>query len=340
MNLRILTILLISILIVAFGCGGKGIYKRTELAMGTVVEISVADKDKDPEAIEKAICKAFDRIKEIEALMSSYLKGSDVSRINRLGKGKYVAVSDETFEVIRTSIKFSKLSEGAFDITILPVLELWGFSSKIREDVPTQEEIGERLPLVNFRNILIDEEERAVGFSVAEMEIDLGGIAKGYAVDEAIVVLKNEGIKKAMVNAGGDVYCLGTKDNDQLWVIGIKHPRKPGQILTTLEIKGQAIATSGDYEKYYTIKGKRYPHIIDPRTGRPVQNDVMSVTILAPTCLEADALATTCFVLGKEKGLKLIGSLDGVEGMIVSQQGSGIEVGFSKGLAGTLRLPK
>ena len=308
--------------------------------MGTVVEISVADLDKDQKAIEKAIGKAFGRIKEVETLMNRYLEDSDVYRLNRLGKGEYITVSDETFEVIRTSIKFSELSDGAFDITILPVLELWGFSSKVREDVPTQEEIGERLTLVNFHNILIDEEEKAVGFAAFGIGVDLGAIAKGYAVDEAIVVLKNEGIKKAMVNAGGDVYCLGTKDNDQPWVIGIKHPRKPGQILTKLEIKDQAIATSGDYEKYCMIEGRRYCHIIDPRTGRPVQNEVISVTILASTCLEADALATTCFVLGKDKGLKLIGSLDGVEGMIVSQQGSGVEVGFSKGLSGTLRLPK
>ncbi len=308
--------------------------------MGTVVEISVADKDKDPEAIEKAICKAFDRIKEIEALMNRYLEDSDVSRLNRLGKGEYITVSDETFEVIRRSIKFSELSEGAFDITLLPILELWGFSRKGREDVPTQEEIGERLPLVNFRNVLIDGEEKAVGFSTFGMGVDLGGIDKGYAVDEAVEALKNEGIQNAMVNAGGDIYCLGTKGNDRPWVIGIKHPRKHGRVLTTPEIKDQAIATSGDYEKYYTIDNKRYCHIIDPRTGRPVQNDVMSVTILASTCLEADALATTCFVLGKDKGLKLIGSLDGVEGMIVSQRASGVEVGFSKGLSGTLRLPK
>lgn len=308
MSSRILLILLILALIVAFGCEGKETHKHTGLAMGTVVEISVADKDKSPEAIEKAIDKAHERIKEIEALMSSYLEDSDVSRLNRLGKGEYTLVSDETLEVIRTSIEFSELSEGAFDIT-----------------------------LVNFRNILVDEEERAVGFAVAKMKIDLGGIAKGYAVDEAIEVLKKEGIKDAMVNAGGDIYCLGTKANGKPWVIGIKHPRKPGQILTTLEIRDQAIATSGDYEKYYMIDDKRYCHIIDPRTGRPVQNDVMSVTIIAPTCLEADALATAVFVLGRNKGLKLIDNLDRVEGMIISQGKTGIEVGLSKGLVGRVK---
>lgn len=314
------------------GCGSKEIYKRTELAMGTIVEISVADEDKTSEEIEEAVNKAFEAIKQVEKLMSSYREDSDVSRLNRLSEGKTIAVSDETLEVIKKSIEFSELSEGSFDITISPILQLWGFGKGSKKRIPTRDEIDERLPLVNFHNIIIDEAKKTVGFAHPGMKIDLGGIAKGYAVDKAVETLRREGIKGAMVNAGGDIYCLGTKAKGEPWTIGVKQPRKPSQVLTTLKVKDRAVATSGDYESFFIIGNKRYSHLIDPRNGHPAPNGVMSVTVLGPTCLEADALATACFVLGPEEGMKLIERLDGVEGLLVSQGKVVMKTYLSEGL--------
>lgn len=325
MKYKTLLILLIFSLILS-GCGDKEplrhtepIRKRQELLMGTLVEISIADEDKDATEIDLAIDKAFKEIKRIEDLLSPYNKDSEISRINRLGEREAITVSDETFSLIKRSIEFSRISEGAFDITVAPLLELWGFSidpSAGSPVIPSEEEVKTKLSLVGWDRIITHDRSRSIAFSRAGMKIDLAAIAKGYAVDRAIEALRGEGITRAIVDAGGDIYCLGAKSETEPWVIGIKDPRRPNEILNTLDIIDRAIVTSGDYERYFIVEGKRYSHIIDPRTGYPVQNKVMSVTILAPGCLEADALATAVFVMGEEKGAEFIDQFDSVEVII------------------------
>lgn len=297
--------------------------------MGTIVEICIADRIEDRKGVAN---KAFAALREVEDALSIYREGSCISELNRLAAGAAVKVDFHTFNLIRKAIEFNRLTGGAFDITVTPVLELWGFGENKERRVPGEDELKKTLSLVGTDKILLDEKARTVRFGPSGMKIDLGGIAKGYAVDEAVNALKSAGVKSALVNAGGDIYALGKKGKDG-WVTGIRHPRRRGRILARLKLVDTAIATSGDYEKYFILAGQRYSHIFNPKTGYPVrQNFPVSVTALAEDCITADALATAVFVLGPEQGMIIINELDGVEAVIVSGSGKELKIELSKGL--------
>ena len=281
--------------------------KQTEMIMGTLVEITVIP------ANEKAIRQAFEALKKVDALMSTYKEDSEISILNREGKAQ---VSEETLEVIEDAIKFSNLTDGAFDITCRPLINLWKKAKK-EEKVPTEEEIEEAISLVGYQRIIL--EGNQIRLEKKGMQIDLGGIAKGYAVDKAIEALKKNSIKRALVNAGGDLYGLGTDPQGEKWQIGIQDPRDEDKIIDIIKVKDKAVATSGDYRRYFTLKGKRFSHIVNPKTGLTVQDVPMSVTIIGPDATTTDALATGVFVLGPEEGMRLIESLPEVEGMIISE---------------------
>jgi len=299
------------------------------MLMGTIVEVCIADRI---ENIRDIADKAFAALREVEDILSIYREDSRVSELNRLAAGEAVTVDFHTFEILRKAIEFNRLTRRAFDITVSPVLELWGFGRNKERRVPGEDELKKTLNLVGTDKILLDEEARTVRFELPGVKIDLGGIAKGYAVDQAVNSLKNAGVKAALVNAGGDIYALGKKGKGG-WVTGIRHPRRRGRILARIKLVNKAIATSGDYEKYFILAGQRYSHIIDPKTGYPAkQNFPMSVTVLAEDCITADALATAVFVLGPEEGMDLINELDEVEAVIVSDSGEGLRIGLSRGL--------
>ncbi len=281
--------------------------KQTEMIMGTLVEITVIP------ANEKAIREAFEALKKVDALMSTYKEDSEISILNREGKAQ---VSEETLEVIEDAIKFSNLTDGAFDITCRPLINLWKKAKK-EEKVPTEEEIEEAISLVGYQRIIL--EGNQIRLEKKGMQIDLGGIAKGYAVDKAIEALKKNSIKGALVNAGGDLYALGTDPQGEKWQIGIQDPRDEDKIIDIIKVKDKAVATSGDYRRYFTLEGKRFSHIVNPKTGLTVQDVPMSVTIIGPDATTTDALSTGVFVLGPEEGMKLIESLPEVEGMIISE---------------------
>ncbi len=325
--------ILVASLFVLSGCGRTGLYERTELMMGTVIRVKVADRIEPASGVDRAIEKAFSRMREVDESMSLYNSNSELSRINGLGPGQMIGVSDGLLEVVRKSIEISNISSGAFDITTGPLIELWGFGKDdTAKEAPSPEQIEAILPMVNYRSIVVDEKHKRIGLEKAGMEIDLSSIAKGYAVDKAIEVLREEGIENAIVDAGGDLYCLGRGLRRAPWVIGIKDPRRPGQVIASFKLTDRACATSGDYENFFITEGRKFSHLIDPRTGRPVQNGLLSVTVLAPTCLEADGLATAIFVLGKKEGLELINNLDKTEAIIISQQGSEVLTSYSEGL--------
>lgn len=292
--------------------------KKSKMIMGTEVEISVIPAD------EQAIEDAFAVIGKIEALMSTYKDDSEVSILNRQGEKE---VSPETLEVIKEALKFSQITGGAFDITVEPLINLW---KKAAEDeiIPTMQDINEVLPLVNYRNIIV--EGNLIRFAKEGMQIDLGGVAKGYAVDKAIEVLKKRGIRRALVNAGGDLYALGEGPKKGEWLIGVQHPEEEDQVYAQIMVKDKAVTTSGSYRRYSIIQGERFSHIINPETGWTVQDVPISVTIVAADTTTADALATGIFVLGPNKGMELINSLPEVEGMIISE---GMEVIVSQGWA-------
>ncbi|UCB57215.1 MAG: FAD:protein FMN transferase [Candidatus Omnitrophota bacterium] len=319
-------------------CSECALIKQTKPALGTIVEITVADKDKSHELLYGAIEKAFSEIERIEGLFSRFRPESDISRINNYSSLKPIKVSPETIEVLEDSIKFSRLTDGAFDITICPLMEDWDFKRRKIKSLPQDAQLKESLDKVGWQNINIIKEKRVVSFGQPQMSLDLGGIAKGYAVDKAVEVLKQEGIDNALVNAGGDIYALGKCSKVNKWHIGLQHPRKRDAILTVLELENKAVATSGDYQKYIEINKTRYSHILNPESGWPASKNAISVTILADNCTSADALATSVFALGPEKGMSLVNRLENTEAIMAGFEEDKLCFWLSEGLRERVRL--
>ncbi len=251
-------------------------------------------------ACKKAFYAGFQEMERIMALLGSHKPESEISKINRHSGLKPVKVSYETFSIVKRAVAYSAEFHGAFDVTIGPVTELWGFNSDREVTIPRQDTLQMLLPLVNYRQVVLSETDTTVFLTRRGMRLDLGGIAKGYAIDRAAAVLKNHGLSHFLINAGGDIYACGYKWQDEPWLLGIQHPRKPQELLATFEVHDMAVATSGDYERYRIIDGKRYHHILNPATGFPSRM-CESVSVFARSAEEADALATCLFVLGYEK---------------------------------------
>ena len=300
------------------------LFKKASLSMGTVFETTIYAPDKY--VAEKTFNEVIQEINRLDYLMSNYKKESVLSELNRNASAEPAACNKELVGVIEQSLQYSNITDGAFDITIGPLMKEWGFFKK-KGRIPGKEELESALESVSYKNIIIEEKTikslakklvtvKTVFFKNPGTQIDLGGIGKGYAVDRAISVLKQNGISSALINFAGNIYTFGTPPGKDSWVIGLQHPRKSEGLLGTFEIRDKAVSTSGDYEKFFTIEGKRYSHIIDPRTGNPVKG-IVSVTIVTGNATRADALSTGVFVLGLEKGMNLIEQLPDVEGIIV-----------------------
>jgi FAD:protein FMN transferase len=283
------------------------------------------------EEAEKAALQAFQEIRRIEQLMSPKIPSGDVFRINQSAGIDWVKVSPETVEVIRKAKEISAISDGSFDITVGPLVELWK-TAREKGIPPSPDEVKRRLDLVNFRAILIAPEGRVL-LKKRGMAIDLGGIAKGYAVDRAFEILQSLGHKDVIVNAGGDLRA-GRKRSNHLWTMGIQHPGEPKKILAKVSLSESAMATSGNYEQFFMFQGRRYGHILNPRNGFPAEG-CQSVSIFHNDCMTADALATAVFVLGPVKGYALCQRLDGVDGVLVDKDANVI---FSPRLKARLSL--
>lgn len=283
--------------------------------MGTIVEIALIEENQVK--VEKSALQAFHEIQRVEQLMSPKIEKGDVFRINQSAGKEWVEISPETGHVVKKSIDISHLSEGGFDITVGPLIELWGIG-RGKGYPPSEKDLKRKLNLVGFRNIQIDQ-GRKILLKKVGMSIDLGGIAKGYGVDRAFEVLKNLGYKNLIVNAGGDLRVGGMKFG-QPWSIGIQDPRDQAKIMAKISLTEGAIATSGDYEKYFMYQGRRYHHILDPRNGFSAEG-CQSVTILSKEGMVSDALATAVFVLGPERGYSLCQKVEGVECLIVDREG-------------------
>jgi thiamine biosynthesis lipoprotein ApbE len=300
------------------------LFKKAVLSMGTVFEVTIYTADKY--IAEKAFNDVSQEINRLDYLMSNYKKESVLSELNKNAAAGPTDCNNELANVIEQSLQYSEITDGAFDITIGPLMKKWGFFKK-QGRIPGKEELAATLESVSYKNIIIEEKVKkslsknpitikTVFFKNTGTQIDLGGIGKGYAVDMATRVLKQNGINSALINFAGNIYTFGTPPGKDSWVIGLQHPRKSEGLLGSFEIKDKAVSTSGDYEKFFTINGKRYSHIIDPRTGNPVKG-IVSVTIVADNATRADALSTGVFVLGLEKGMALIEKLTDVEGIII-----------------------
>lgn len=219
---------------------------------------------------------------------------------------KKVKLSREVFDIIKKAKYFSEISNGAFDISLAPVIKLWGIFTK-EQRIPLKEEIKETLSFVNYNNLILDESENTVKFYKENMKIDLGGIAKGYAADRAVQIYKQNKVNAAFINLGGNVKVFGEKPDKSNWSVGVQEPFKNrGEIIGVINVKNDSVVTSGDYVRYFEDKGVKYHHIIDPRTGYPADSNLMSVTVISQSSMECDALSTAAFVLGDQEGMQFI----------------------------------
>lgn len=284
--------------------------------MGSPFAITVVHPDakKAWEAIEKA----EKEIERIEALISSWRPTSQTSQINKHAGLKAVKVSEELFQLIYRAKKVSQLSQGAFDISYASMDRIWKFDGSMTK-MPSPEAVARSVEKIGYEEIELMEAEKEVFLQRKGMKIGFGAMGKGYAANRAKAILQENGIHSGMVNAGGDLIAWGKEENGNAWRIAIADPTKQKTVLAWLELSDQAIVTSGDYERFVEIEGKRYAHIIDPRTGYPVQG-IKSVSIICPDAELADALATSVFVMGKEKGLALVEKLQGIECLIITDE--------------------
>ncbi len=281
---------------------------ETRIALGTFFQIKIEKKNNSSEIINQA----FKKVEELEDKLSVFREGSDVYKIN---KYKKATVSSETIEVIKRSFEISRITEGAFDITCKPLINLYKKCGKEKR-LPSKKEIKETLKKINWKDVKITGNEVVLKKG---MEIDLGGIAKGYIVDKIVEFLKMKGIKNGLVNAGGDIYCWGKNPEGKRWKIGIRNPFYKDRIIGKISLTEKGIATSGDYEQYIKIKGKKFSHIVNPKTGKTVQNFPVSLTVIAPDCTTADGLATGFFVSGIKKAVEIANKIKEVEVLIVDE---------------------
>lgn len=291
----------------------------SKFLMGTKFDIVAVYPSVD--SCKRIMYYAFKEVERIEHVMSTAIKTSEIYLINQNAGRKRVKVSFETFSIIRRSLEYSKRYGGLFDISIGPISELWGFNSNHPvTEVPDKKVIDSLVKFVDYKEITLDESDTSVFLREFQMNLDLGGIAKGYAIDRAAAILREKGIRNFMVNGGGDVYVSGFKQDSAKWVIGIEHPRDKNKIIGKLELTDFALGTSGDYERYAILDGKRYHHIFDPRTGFPAPLS-QSSSALASTTEEAVILSKYLFIIGTN-GYKEILDTSLIKGVIVDSSGN------------------
>jgi len=301
--------------------------------MGT--EMKVAAWTADDARTDVAISTVFSEFDRLDDLMSVWKSGSDIARLNNAAGERAVPVSMETREVLRIARQVSDQTGGTFDVTFAALSGLWKFDYQDKDGtVPDPQEIAKRLPLVNYRDLVVDDSAGTALLRRKGMRVNLGGIGKGYAVDRGVEILRRSGLHDFMIQAGGDMYVAG-KHGDRAWRLGIRDPRGPAdRVFASLDLTDGTFSTSGDYERFFMKNGRRYHHIIDPRAGEPAVK-CRSVTLVTTRAVIADALAKGVFILGPDDGMALIERTPGVQGVIVSAKN---EVSISSGLRGRLTV--
>ncbi|MDP2872171.1 MAG: FAD:protein FMN transferase [Bacillota bacterium] len=295
-------------------------HERSGLAMGTFVTLRAAGP-RAPAALEAAMAE----IDRLDALFDYGRPQSDVGRLNAAAGAGPVTVQPDTVAVLVRALHYAQASDGAFDPTIAPLVDLWGFRPEGPQAVPEETAIRDMLSLVDYRRLRVD-----AGAGTAELldpgtRVDLGGIAKGFAVDRAAAVLREAGVESAIIDIGGNIYCLGLKDRTNLWRVGLQHPRRTDAQFGVLRISDLGVATSGDYQRFFEAGGRRYHHVLDPRTGRPASG-LLAASVAAPSAMDADAASTAAFVLGLEAGQRFLRQL-GLEGVFYAEDGQVVVTG-------------
>jgi thiamine biosynthesis lipoprotein len=287
-------------------------FKESEFLLDTFCDITVYD------SLPKEVTdKGFEKIKEVDRKMDVNDADSEVSQVNKNAGVAPVKVSDETYYVIKTGKGYGDITHGKFDITVGPLVKLWGINTD-HARIPSPEEIKTSLALINYKNVVLDDAKKEILLKNSGMSLDLGGIAKGFAADEAAAALKANGVQHAIINLGGNVLVVGSKPDGTPWKIGVQNPVSPrGEYLGVIEATDEAIVTSGIYERYFEKDGKRYHHIMDTATGYPVDNGLASVSIITKRSIDGDALAKA-FCMGLEGGMAFIEQKEGVEAIFVT----------------------
>ena len=305
-------------------------FSRQEAIMGTVVRVELWHTD--AAKADAAMAAVMAEMHRIDEAMSPYKEQSELSRINREAAKGPVVISQEMVDILARSIEFSKLSDGAFDITFSSVGYLYDYRKHVK---PSDAEVVKALPGINYRHLLLDPEHRTIRYARDGVRIDLGGIAKGWAVDRCIAMLKKLGMTNAMVMAGGDTRLLGDR-RGRPWNVGVRDPRQKGAVAIVLPLADTAVSTSGDYERYFEEDGVRYHHIINPKTGKSATG-VRSVTVIAADATTTEGLTKSVFVKGPEAGMRFLQSVPGAEGIVIDEQG---RVLYSSGLKkGAMEAP-
>jgi thiamine biosynthesis lipoprotein len=297
-------------------------YQREEAIMGTRVEVQLWAEDES--TARRAIDAVMAEMRRTDELMSTYKPDSQLSQVNAHAYERPVKVDADIIDVVETALQYSRLSDGAFDITYASVGYLYDYRAHRH---PSDAQIAAALPAVDYRQLLVDRDARTIRFLKPGMRIDLGGIAKGWAVDRGVEILREFGIEHAMVNAGGDTRLLGDR-RGKPWIVGIRDPRNEGAVVTRIPMQDEAMSTSGDYERFFEEGGVRYHHILSPGTGKS-PGLVRSVTVIGPTATRTDGLTKPVFILGPERGMDFIRRMGDVEAVIVDAEG---RIHYSPGL--------
>ncbi|UOE40054.1 FAD:protein FMN transferase [Chryseobacterium suipulveris] len=291
--------------------------KTTQLLMGNRFEITLEAKTE--KEVDFFLKHAVEEIQRIEELLSTFKPNSQTNLINENAGVKPVKVSDETFSLIERSKKISKITDGYFDITYGSIdKKFWNFDTSMTE-LPDEDLARKSIALINYKNMELDAEKKTVFLKNKGMRIGFGGIGKGYAAEKTKILMKSLGVKAGIINASGDMSCWGIPENGKPWTIGIAHPDFADMPFSTLETTDLAVATSGNYEKFVMIGGKKYSHTINPKTGFPITG-LKSVTILSPNAEISDALATPISIMGIQDGLALINKLKDIECIIIDDE--------------------
>lgn len=289
-------------------------FTKSDYLLGTIVDITLYDKQE-----EAIIAKAFDRIREIESKMT--INNADTSEIivlNQAAGKEAVKLSPDTFDVLERAQYYSKLTNGLFDPTVGPIVKLWNIGTEYAA-VPDPAVLETKRKLINNDKLILDRSTLTAKLEDPDMQVDLGAIAKGYAADEVAKILKENGVKHAIINLGGNVLTIGGNPKGTPWRIGIQDPFNPrGEFLGIIDITGQTVVTSGTYERYFEENGKRYHHILDPRTGYPADNEVASVSIITDRSMDGDGNSTSILLLGLEEGMKFVESQKNIEAIFIT----------------------
>lgn len=305
--------------------------KRAQMHMGTLVTVTVLASDKN--VGDRAVQAAFDEIKRLEQLLSTWRSDSELSRVNAEAGRQSVKVSRETFELVVRSLELAQLTRGGFNIALGPAIEAWSITE--RQHIPDEQVLEQLKPLVDWTSIQTNKEASTVYLPQKGMRIDVGGVGKGYAADRAVEVMKRAGAQGGVVALSGDIKAFGVLSERRGFPVGIRHPREEGALIGIIDLHDEAVSTAGDYERFFERDGVRYHHILDPHTLQPARG-CQSVTVIAKDGTMADGLDTGIFALGPENGMALVEHLPDVEAIIIDANGT---LMLSSGLRDRLGAP-